>query len=288
MSTEMFYESETTILSPDNPDFMSSTLIDDTSQSGSTGAMATHLIAHPPPSLKDDIKAVFYDPEVLDLLSKALAAQVTSAVRKEIVDLKQEILGLKEQVQEKDRQILQLTDRLDEQEQYSRRNSVRIATIPESTGENTDEIVMKVAESIGVTLDRRDIDRSHRVGKKTSPTDTSARPILVKFSTYRAKEAVMKARRGLAKVDATSVFPAVDWPTLSKAASSNGQPALAHRIYVNEDLTSARADLAAKARALKKKGKVEDTWVRDGLVFLKRNSTVHRLTTLRELAPFCI
>ncbi|KAK7490727.1 hypothetical protein BaRGS_00017956, partial [Batillaria attramentaria] len=69
----------------------------------------------------------------------------------------------------------------------------------------------------------------------------------------------------------------------------NGQLVPAHRIYVNEDLTSVRADLAAKARALKKKGKVEDSWVRDGLVvLLKRSNTVHRLTTLRELAPFGI
>ncbi|KAK7506875.1 hypothetical protein BaRGS_00001726, partial [Batillaria attramentaria] len=119
----------------------------------------------------------------------------------------------------------------------------------------TDEIVMKVAESIGVTLDRRDLDRSHRVGMTTSPTDTSARPILVKYSTYRAKEAVMKTRRGLAKVDATSVLPAVDWPTSPTATYRNGQPLPAHGIYDEEDLTSICADLAAKARALKKIGK---------------------------------
>ncbi|KAL8559688.1 hypothetical protein ACOMHN_002221 [Nucella lapillus] len=55
------------------------------------------------------------------------------------------------------------------------------------------------------------------------------------------------------------------------------------RIYINDDMTQLRAEIAAAARASKKKGKVTDTWVRDGVVFVKTGDTVHRVTTRRML-----
>ncbi|KAL8591291.1 hypothetical protein ACOMHN_060593 [Nucella lapillus] len=55
------------------------------------------------------------------------------------------------------------------------------------------------------------------------------------------------------------------------------------RIYINDDMTQIRAEIAAAARASKKKGKVTDTWVRDGVVFVKTGDTVHRVTTRRML-----
>ncbi|KAL8561132.1 hypothetical protein ACOMHN_033715 [Nucella lapillus] len=55
------------------------------------------------------------------------------------------------------------------------------------------------------------------------------------------------------------------------------------RIYINDDMTQIRAEIAAAARASKKKGKVTDTWVRDGVVFVKTGDTVYRVTTRRML-----
>ncbi|KAK7462021.1 hypothetical protein BaRGS_00038550 [Batillaria attramentaria] len=264
-------DSQATII---NPDFMSSTLVD----------KAPSLPLSP---LNEEIKSVFFDPEVVEILSKALSAQVAKDLGKEIAELKQEIRALKQEVLEKDEEIRKMSDRIDELEQYGRRNSVRIYPIPESAIENTDEIAIKVANSVGVKIEPRDIDRSHRVGRKPSPTDTYTRPVLVKFTSYKVKEALMRARRGLGKIDAAAVFPNVDWPSLPKQPVQHGRPSsTTNKIYVNDDLTATRATLAAKARKLKKDNKIDDTWSRDGVVFLKKNDSVHRLTTLRELAPF--
>ena len=62
-----------------------------------------------------------------------------------------------------------------------------------------------------------------------------------------------------------------------------------HRIYVNEDLTRKRAQLARLARTAKNDKKIKDTLVFDGKIFIKlQDDSVNVVTTetkLRELVP---
>ena len=51
----------------------------------------------------------------------------------------------------------------------------------------------------------------------------------------------------------------------------------------NDDLTRPRARLAARARKLRREGRLQETWVRDGDVFVKRGGQTHRVTTERQL-----
>ena len=78
--------------------------------------------------------------------------------------------------------------------------------VPEITSENTDEIVKTVAKNIGVTFPDDAIDRSHRVGRMT-PGAARKRPILVKFTSFKHKEALSKVRRRLNQVDAAKILP---------------------------------------------------------------------------------
>ncbi|KAH3738745.1 hypothetical protein DPMN_045388 [Dreissena polymorpha] len=73
-----------------------------------------------------------------------------------------------------------LNDALDANEQYSRRNSLRIFGIPESekSNESTDTIVMNLCKSLGADVSIGEIDRSHRTGK---PGGGRPRPIIAKF-----------------------------------------------------------------------------------------------------------
>ena len=84
----------------------------------------------------------------------------------------------------------------DQSEQYSRRNSLRISGFKEHTGENTDDIVVNMAATIGCDLQLNEIDRSHRVGKRDA-TKTRHREILVKFASYRARQKLYKMRTSL-------------------------------------------------------------------------------------------
>ena len=146
--------------------------------------------------------------------------------------------------------------------------------MPEVSSESTDDIVKTVAKTVGVTLPDNAIDRSHRVGKVTAGGLNRDRPILVTFTSYKYKEAIMKARRGLNKMDS-------QWPALPARSTAR-----VHRLYINEDLTKTRAEVAARATQLKRDGKLDDTWTWEGFIFVKKGDSVNRITTVREIHVF--
>ena len=231
-------------------------------------------------TIKEQLKAALCDPVFLDLVLGAVAARVSDR-------LLEELAGLKEKLLEKDREISLLKDQVDALEQYSRRSCVRIGTVPESADENTDEIVKAVAKSVGVNLTDDAIDRSHRVEKK-SATATRDRPILVRLTSYRHKEALVKARRALKQIDGAKIVPSADWPPLARNSGSSATPA-SRKIFINEDLTRIRAHVAAKARQLKRDStNLRHMDSRDGFIFVKKNNSSYKIATIRELAVFAV
>ena len=59
-------------------------------------------------------------------------------------------------------------------------------------------------------------------------------------------------------------------------------------IYLNEDLTRKRYQVARQARALKKDKKIDDTWTYDGKIFVKLNDGITRVvTTIGKLESLC-
>jgi len=149
--------------------------------------------------------------------------------------------------------------KLNDLEQYTRRNSIRLFGIPESKDkhENCDIIVTNLArDKLGVKLDLHEIDRSHRVGKKTSEPGKKPRPIIVKFGTYRSRQKLMRVRR---KLKGTG-------------------------ITIKEDLTRTNQTL------LEQVSRAEDvvsSWTIDGriLALVKRNGqeTIRQVSTLKDL-----
>ena len=75
---------------------------------------------------------------------------------------------------------------LQDQLQYSRRNMILIHGIEEKQGhENTDDIAMEVFEKAKVKIEKKDINRSYRLGKRNKDRK---RPIIVSFCSYRDKK----------------------------------------------------------------------------------------------------
>ena len=140
---------------------------------------------------------------------------------------------------------------LRELQQYTRRNALRVynPSWPEPTNqvepEDTDALILKLAEDLDVPLAPWEIGRSHRVGRPRN--DGSPRPIIVKFISYNVRRRVYDARKKLR-----------DTPRL-------------RGIYINEDLTPENNKLAYDARQLKRNGQLYDTFTRDGRIFVRRN-----------------
>jgi hypothetical protein len=170
-------------------DLLSSTMADDNESPTTKLCMVAAL------------KEALSDPDVVS----AIVGAVTDQLKREIVDLRKQLV-------QRDLRIQALEDKVDEQEQYQRRNNVRISEIPEAVGEDTDVLVVKLAETLGVTLDEDDIDRSHRVGRPPDgDNDGRPRALLVKFVSYKSKRALITSRKGLKSLKGGAIFPSLKW-----------------------------------------------------------------------------
>ena len=96
-----------------------------------------------------------------------------------------------------------LENQLNEQEQYSRRNCIRLFGVPENKNENTSKIVCEIAKkNLKVDLQLNDIDRSHRVPRRVEPVpkpgeEIKPRAIIVKLTSYQHRQNLLQNRRKL-------------------------------------------------------------------------------------------
>ena len=150
-------------------------------------------------------------------------------------------------------------NRVDELDQYGRRNMIRLSGIPESNTDSTD-IVLDLARNLRVNLQRSDIDRCHRLGKlNSSGTYKTPRAIVVKFSNYAKRRELYDCRRDL---------------------KGSG-------IFMNDHLTPTRAKVMKKARDLKNKGAITNAWSTEGKLLCRdNNERIHVLTSRRDLEQF--
>lgn len=129
---------------------------------------------------------------------------------------------------------------LDHQEQYSRRDCLRINGVLGDTGEHsedTDAKLLQMAASANIPLLPADIDKSHRLGK---PRVGLNRTVIVKFANSKSRDRVLNARKDVGG------------------------------IYINEDISRYRQDLSYEARKLVRAKKLDGTWVgRGGVIYAK-------------------
>ena len=148
-------------------------------------------------------------------------------------------------------------NRVDELDQYGRRNMVRLSGIPESNTDPTD-IVLQLARDLQADISRGDIDRCHRLGK-LNPTAKFPRAIVIKFNNYTKRRELFDMR--------------------SKLKGSG--------IFFNDHLTPTRAKVMKKARDLKNKGAIANAWSSEGKLLCRDNDdNVHILTSHRDLQRF--
>ena len=192
------------------------------------------------------------DPSVVETLISAIRDDVKRGFEKEL--------------DERDRKIAELENKIDDLEMYGRRNGIRIHGIPENQGESTDKLVMQLAQDIGADIPSSALGRSHRVGRKS---DTGPRAIIAKFVGHNNKVAYLKMKQELKNLkDVNEEFYVND-------------------VYVNEDLTAKRAAMAKRARQFKKAKRISDTWTRDGMIFIKaKDGKIDTFTREEKLAEY--
>ena len=148
--------------------------------------------------------------------------------------------------------------RIDELEQYGRKNCVRIFGVSEDKSD-TDQVVVDLGEKLNVNIQKTDIAVSHRVGP-TKPN--KARPIISRITNYALRHELLKASKELRKIK--------DYEEVS----------------INQDLTKFRAKLAYEARQVVRSGNAISTFVFDGKIFLCDKDKKHQIRCIDDLFPF--
>lgn len=194
-------------------------------------------------------------------ITQAVQAAVDPLITKmatleaEMKELQSTVRQLQEELSSKDKALEEMKSsieiKLDEREQYSRRNNLRIFGISETEDENTDDLVMDVAKRVGVPILHHHLDRSHRLGRKSE----QPRPIIVKFVSYANRREVFSAK---SKLKGTGVT-------------------------IREDLTRTRLSVLKKAAEAYT---TKCVWTNDGVIMIKLPNLRHplRVSTEPELA----
>jgi len=189
-----------------------------------------------------------------------------SAVKK---NLEGECSKLKEELERTRQEIEDLS-------QYVRRNNLLISGIPETPDEDTNQIIINIAHKLGITMEQRDLDITHRLPTKVRGT---SRPLLVKFNNRWLKHGILNA--------AISKKPKSDFFGFD-IRDSKGNPI---PIYFNDHQTKLNASIAKRVRDLKREEKISGYRVRNGVVSVKVRqddeyqivNTIEKLNTLKKV-----
>lgn len=142
---------------------------------------------------------------------------------KELKDANVKIENLLVQLDSTNEKVKQLHDKVNYQEDYSRRNNIRIYGIEEQgsseTWEQTAAAVTSLLEQ-KMELPGMELERAHRVGERR---DGKPRPIIARFSRYREREAVM---RNVKKLKGTNIYVNEDLCPESQSIKMSQMPLL--------------------------------------------------------------
>ena len=146
-----------------------------------------------------------------------------------------------------------LKNRLEIQEQYSRRTSLRFNNVPIPTDRiegtkivhpvDTDSIILDICNNkLGLDIGIRDIGRSHVIDKLKQGRSQ----VIVRFISYRTRQLVYSNKKAL-------------------KGDSNGT-------FITENLTHFRTNLAKQLATVKYNNKINACWTTDGRIFVKVNA----------------
>ena len=233
------------------------------------------------------IKA-FTDDAILEKMKTAIAPLILP-LKEALNTTNTEIKSMKSQLAEKDStitsmacEIADLQVRNDDLEQQGRKGSVRVFGVPVTTEGTKDTKILSVLNKqmkLDPPIVIEDLEVIHRLGKPRLPPDDAeaseepktVSPIIVKFASRRVKSRVMENRKKLKD------NPCID---------DDGRE---YPVYIQDDLTKRRANLAFLARQSKRNRHIMDTWIAFSKVMVKDNygriSTNSTHYDLRKLEP---
>ena len=193
------------------------------------------------------------------VFSKAIASAVQLAVN----PLNIKVGCLEQEVEVLKTELAEIKSKANANEQYSRRNNVRILGLPEAEGEDCYQVLLAFCENdLKISVTREEIDRAHRVGKVKTPREGQdeppPRPMIVKLAGHSTKMKFMKAKRNLG----------------------------GKKMFVNEDLTKINHKFMMHIKEQCPEG--VSVFTIDGVVRVRSSNGVFRVTKSEDLAKYSL
>lgn len=188
-------------------------------------------------SLREDLTETIRDCSAkIDRACETLAKQADLIKKQQssIERLTEENMELRKRVED-------VTNQMDDLEQYSRRNTVEIYGVPSEPEEDVAEIVVNVCKSVGVDVSKNSIDACHRLRKRENRPTAG---IAVRFVRRDDVEDLIQGRKTMGDLNTQHIGFA-------------GEP---KPVYVNRSLTARRRLLFAKAKKVQREKGFKFVW----------------------------
>ena len=183
----------------------------------------------------------------------------------ENIDVKKLLTDMEELTQNMKKQnsmIQKLAWENDNNEQYTRRENLRITGIREREGESTSQLVVQLAGRMGVQLQEADISVSHRLGTPRDASANAPRPIIVRFVRREMKDDILRHRKNLK-----------DLPVDDLAHNES-------KIYVNDDMTHLKTTM--RKILMKQPGVIRVGSINGKLLFTYKINNKEETTSIQD------
>lgn len=205
--------------------------------------------------------------EIMERIQSQLLAKINDSkeeVKKEIQSFGMRLDKMEKQNEEDRRELERIREensdlnrRIEELEQYSRKNNIIISGIPKKEMEREEELmerVKEIAEKLKVKLETHDICALHRLPTRKK---TEQPPVIVKLNSIIKKNNLM----------------------------ANAKEQRLRGIYINEHITQQTQILLNGARSLRDDGYIKFAWCKEGKVLIKcsEEDTTKRIRGMEEL-----
>lgn len=194
--------------------------------------------------------------------SKALI----SKLRCEIGEIKKQNEKLLSDNKKLTEEVEDLSVRVRELEQYSRKSNIEISGIPATPNENTFNLIKDVGTAIGVELKETQVMAAHRVPSYNTRRSPS---IVVQFENRLLRDTWItnyKKKKTLMAKEVNSAFPD-------------------DRVFINEHLTPENKLFMRNLKLKCKDMNIKYVWFRDTKFYVRRNDgeRCHKITKLNDL-----
>lgn len=183
-----------------------------------------------------------------------------------IDELKSELKSISSDLCKND-DMIELERESAELQQYTRRNNIEIAGIPDHVEQQDLEAkVIEIAKAVNITISSQDIEACHRLNQNKN--QNGPKRTIVRFVNRKFAEKLIKQGKEFKKRT-----------VLSKANLSNN-------LYINNNLCSYYRYLWGKVKSLYNKNAIESFWVFNGTInvrFADNNNEVMKVTHLNDL-----